>query len=210
MMSMASTSSCMSFLHVALDYLGSHCGIQLLMHIYSILILHIISGISFSLNLFVPFMKECKLSTFFISSYTSWDLGTLKSWVPSDHLFSLIFQEAKHVYPLFSFLPSLCEFLSAPSLHPRPRTCHIEVSLFIFLNWQCCLNFTDTWSVVFLCTIVKTYPCTITLKIIPISEGDWIPILVLNFKSSTNPLLTELLGWRKPMTEFPLWDQPHF
>lgn len=155
-------------------------------------------------------LKECKLSTFFISSYTSWDLGTLKSWVPSDHLFSLIFQEAKHVYPLFSFLPSLCEFLSAPSLHPRPRTCHIEVSLFIFLSWQCCLNFTDTWSVVFLCTIVKTYPCTITLKIIPISEGDWIPILVLNFKSSTNPLLIELLGWRKPMTEFPLWYQPHF
>ena len=108
------------FLHVALDYLGSHCGIQLLIHIYSILILHVISGISFYLNPFVPFMKEYKLSTFLISSYTSWDLGTLKSWVLLDYLFSFIFQEAKQVYSLFGFLPRLCEFLSAPS-PPTPE-----------------------------------------------------------------------------------------
>ena len=115
------------FLHVALYYLGSRCGIQLLMHIYSILILRIISGISFSLNPFVPFMIGYKLSMFFISSYTSWDLGTLKSWVPLDHLFSLIFQEAKHVYTLYSvFFQAYVNFCT----HPPPlRTCHIELSL---------------------------------------------------------------------------------
>ena len=115
------------FLHVALYYLGSRCGIQLLMHIYSILILRIISGISFSLNPFVPFMIGYKLSMFFISSYTSWDLGTLKSWVPLDHLFSLIFQEAKHVYTLYSvFFQAYVNFCP----HPPPiRTCHIELSL---------------------------------------------------------------------------------
>lgn len=168
MMSMWFNKLRVSFLHVALDYLGSHCGIQLLMHIYTVSLFYIV-GISrhqFSLTFCSFSMKECKLSTIFyflLHFLGPWDTETLGSPQTTS---SLIFKKPSMAPPAPAF-PQAYEFLSALPSTPPQNLSAIEVSLFIFLNWQCCLNFIDTWSVVFLCTIVKTYLCTITLKLFP-------------------------------------------